>query len=138
MNGQGTVIVAVVAVTMMQFAIAEIVKVIAMWHLFVALGLVITGAGTGSTGRGIRTANRDYVFIVVIAMEKMQMSIVQVIKMPLVQNSQMSALLAMNMRVFTAMGSVLHNCVLSITKQTGNIFLLYNQHSTSEKTQPDS
>lgn len=113
MNGQGAVIVAVVAVAMMQFAIAEIVKVIAMRHLFMALSLVITCAGNRRAGRGIRAAYRDSVFVIVVPMKKMEMTIVQVINVPLVRNGQVAALLAMNMCMFTAMGSVLHNRVLS-------------------------
>lgn len=106
-------VITVATVTIMQFAIAEIVKMVAMGHLLMALSLVITGAGDWGTGRRIRFVNRYNVFVIVIAMEKVQMPIVQVINVSLVQNGLVTALLAMNMLMFTAMGRMLHNCVLS-------------------------
>lgn len=72
-------IVAVVAVTVVQSAIAEIISVIAMRYTFVARCRVIAGTGYRCTGDGIGRVNRDCVFVVVIAMQVMQVSIVQVI-----------------------------------------------------------
>lgn len=69
-------IIAVIAVTMMEFIIAEVIKMIAMGHQFMAFSLVVTRAGNRGTGRGIRTADRDHMFIIVVAMEKMQVALV--------------------------------------------------------------
>lgn len=72
-------IVAVVAVTVVQSAIAEVISVIAMRHTLVARCRVIAGAGYRCTGDGIGRVNRDGMFVVVIAVQVMQVSIVQVV-----------------------------------------------------------
>jgi len=84
MGYQGTMIVAVVAVTVVQSAIAEIISVIAMRHTFVAGCRVIAGTGYRCTGDGIGRVNRDCMLVVVIAMQVMQVSVVQVVDMAFV------------------------------------------------------
>lgn len=79
MGHQGTMIVAVVAVTVVQSAIAEVISVVAMRHTFVARCRVITGTGYRCTGNGIGRVNCNCMFVVVIAMQVMQVSIVQVV-----------------------------------------------------------
>lgn len=72
-------IVAVVAVTMVQSAVAEIISVIAMWYTFVTRCRVIAGTGYRCTGDGIGRVNCNCMFVVVIAMQVMQVPIVQVV-----------------------------------------------------------
>lgn len=108
MGHQGTMIVAVVAVTVVQSAVAEIISVIAMRYTLVARCRVIAGAGYRCAGDGIGRVNRDRMFIVVIAVQVMQVSIVQVVDVALVCYGEMSTVFAMNMRMFIAMRCVLH------------------------------
>lgn len=77
-------IVAVIAVTMVQSAVAEIISVIAMRYTLVAGCRVIAGTGYRCAGDGIGRVNCDCVFVVVIAMQVMQVSIVQVVDMAFV------------------------------------------------------
>lgn len=133
MGHQRTVIVAVIAVAIVKFAVAEVVNMIAVRYSLVALGLVIARAGERRAGRGMSCIDCDGVFVVMIAMAKMQMTVMQVIDMPLVLNGQVSALLAMNMGMFAGMGGMLHGFVLS--KQAGDSSLTYHHNSTRKQTE---
>jgi hypothetical protein len=104
MSGQGTVIIAVIAVTMVQFAVAEIIEMVAVRHAFVPCGLVIAGAGNGRAGRGIGIADRNHMFIIMVAVPIVQVSIVQIIDVAFVQNSDVTAILPVNMSVFAGVG----------------------------------
>ena len=97
MHGQGAVIVAVIAMSVMKYSIAEVVVVIAMRHLLVTQGLMVAVAGHGRAGCGIRATYRNSMLIVMIAMPKVQMALVQVIDVALVLNSYMTTHVAMNM-----------------------------------------
>lgn len=77
-------IVAMITVTMVQPAIAEIISMIAMRYTFVARCLVIAGAGYRRASDGIGRVNRDRMFVVVITMQVMQVPIVQVISVAFV------------------------------------------------------
>ena len=77
-------IVAMVAVAVVQFAIAEIIEVIAVGNAFVALRLVIAGAGDRRAGCGIGIANGDDMLIIVVAMAIMQVAIMEIIDVALV------------------------------------------------------
>lgn len=113
MSQQRTMIIAMVVMAVMQFTIAEIIEMVTMGHALVARRLMITGASERRAGRGMRAVNCDYVFVVVITMAIMQVPIVQVIGVALVRNSQVAAVLAMDMRMLAGVGRVLHNCILS-------------------------
>lgn len=104
MGGQGTVIIAVIAVTMVQFSIAEVIKMVAVRHAFVSCGLVIAGAGNGRASRGIGIADRNHMFIIMVAVPIVQVSIMQIIDVPLMQNSDVAAILPVNMSMFAGMG----------------------------------
>lgn len=112
-------IIAVIAMAVMQLPITEIVDMIAMGNLFMPRSLMVTGANHGRTGRWIHVANRDAMFIIVIAMQAVKMTLVKIIDMALMLNSQVAALLTMNMRM-ASMGLMLHDSFLS--QQTSTIF----------------
>jgi hypothetical protein len=91
------VIVAVIAVRVMQVPVNQEVDVVAMRNgLVSAAGAVFVAAFDlrRATGR-IRPANRDHMFVDVVAMRVMQMAVMQVIDMTLVPDGGMAAIGAM-------------------------------------------
>jgi hypothetical protein len=93
----GSVVVAVVAVRVMQVAINEVVNVVAVWHSLVpAAGSVhmvciVFGLVAWSTHVRILLAHLDDMLIDVVAVRVMQMAIVQVVHMAIVSNGGMPA-----------------------------------------------
>lgn len=106
-------IVAVVAVPVMELTIAEVIVMVAVRHPFMTLRLVIVGAVHGQAGGGIGARHRDSMFIIVVAMLKVQMAVVQIIDVALVLNCLVAALVAMNVRMIAGMDRVLHSVLLS-------------------------
>lgn len=110
---QLAVIVAVVAVRMMQPAIDEVIDVVAMRDRFVpAAGAVdVTGlvpaAGRG-VAIGIRSADLDDVFIDMIAMRMMQVPVVQIIDVPVVFHRSVAAAAAVSVVVIGVEFAVAH------------------------------
>ena len=90
-------IVAVIAMPVVELPIAKIVVVIAMRHLLVTQGLMVAVAGHGRAGCGIRATHRNSMLIVMVAMPKVQMALVQVIDVALVLDSYMTTHVAVNM-----------------------------------------
>jgi hypothetical protein len=78
------VVVAVVAVQVMQAAIHQKIEVVAVRHALMAAVLMTAGARDRSANIGIHFANGDAVFIIVALMRMVQMTIVQVVDMTLV------------------------------------------------------
>jgi hypothetical protein len=97
MHRDRTMIVAVVSVAKVQPAIAQIIYMIPVRNLRVPFHLVIAGAGHGRAGDRIDSTHGEHVFIVVVAMQKMQMSIVQVIDVISMLKGQVPALLTVDM-----------------------------------------
>lgn len=91
-------IVAVVAVWMMQVAIDEIVDVVAVWHgLMAAIGTMLVAGGVrsavvlrGAIGR-ILARDGDDVLVVVSGVGMVQMPVMQVIGMPLMADGGVPA-----------------------------------------------
>ena len=102
-------IIAVITVTVMQLPIAEIIEMVAVRNACVTLCLVIAGASDWHTSGGIRSANRDGVLVIVVAMEKMQVTIVQIVDMAFVHHSQVATILSMNMGMFAGMDRMAHS-----------------------------
>jgi hypothetical protein len=115
-------------------SLTEIIIVIAVGNLLVAQCLMITCAGQRCTRGGVDTIHPDSVLIVMVAMLKMEMAIVQVINMALVFNGQMTALLSMNMWMLAGMGKMLHSTLLS--KQNNRALFLSFQHSMRQQSEP--
>lgn len=111
---QLAVIVAVVAVRMMQVAVHEVIDVVAVRDRFVAaagavdMRGVVAGAGRG-VAIGIRSADLDDVFIDVPGVRVMQMPVVQVIDVPVVLHCDVAAVGAVLMVVIGMDFAVAHN-----------------------------
>ena len=99
-----SVVVAVIAVWMMQSAINQVVHVIAMRNGSVtAIGtmnvLPVVAFRTERALVGIRGTDGDGMFVHVVAVRMMQMAIVKIIHVPIVHDGDMSAIFAMDMRM---------------------------------------
>lgn len=113
MHHQRTVIVAVVAVRVMELTIAEVVVMVAMRYPFMTLRLVVTRAVHGRAGGGIGVSYRDSVLIIMVAMLEVQMTVMQIIDVALVLNRHVATLVVMNMWMVAGMDCVLHSVLLS-------------------------
>ena len=82
-------VVAVVAVRVVQVAINEVVRVVAMRYGFVAVAVMIRGADVRVSG-----ADGDTVFIDVVAVRMVQVAIVQVIDVAFVFDGGVTAIRA--------------------------------------------
>lgn len=96
----GAMIVAMVAVLVMQSAIHEEIEVVAVRHLLMAAAFMITATGHRSANVGIGGRYGDDVLIVVPVMGRMQMPIVQEIDVTVVQNPRVTTPRVMLMRMF--------------------------------------
>lgn len=92
-------IVAVVAVRMMQPAVDKVIEVIAVRNHLVSAIDVVTLAVNRLALAGIRVAYLDTVFVVMIFVRMMQVAVVQVIDMSPVLDTRMTTVLAVNMLV---------------------------------------
>ena len=100
------VVVAVVAVRVVQVAIDEVIDVVAMWHRFVAAagavdvsGFVAAAVVVGRAGVRVGGADGDAVFIDVVAMRVVQVAVVQVIDVAVVLDGGVAAARAVLVRV---------------------------------------
>jgi hypothetical protein len=94
------VIVAMVAMRMMQPAIDQIVKMVAMGDRFMAAAGSVgvpAAARFGSAVHGVRVADLDHMLVDVAFMRVMQMAVLQVIDMIPMANGNVSAVRAMLM-----------------------------------------
>lgn len=99
-------VIAVIAMLVMQATIDKIIDVIAMGHRFVpasrAMHMVRVVTGTGLSmiaAVGVGLADFDDMLIDMIAMRMMKMTVMQVVDMVAVTNGSVPAILAMLMRV---------------------------------------
>jgi hypothetical protein len=93
------VIVAVTAVLMMQPTADEIIEMISVRHALVTTVVVRAGAFGFGTNVWVRVADRHDAFVVMLAVRRVQMSVMNVIPMPFVLNPRMPAAFAVNVRV---------------------------------------
>jgi len=98
------VVVAVIAVVMMQASVHQVVHMIAMRNGGVAAiramnVLPVVAFRTERAFVGIRGADGDGVFVHVVAVRMMQMAIVKIIHVPVVHDGNVSAIFAMGMRM---------------------------------------
>src|SRR5579875_2099629 len=98
-HGNGAVIVAVVAVRMVQTAIDQIIEMVAVRHLLVAATLVFALAGGRSTVIRVRRVHRQDVLIVMILVRIVQTAIVQIVNVAIMLDACVSAVLAVDMLV---------------------------------------
>ena len=92
-------IVAVVAVRMMQPAVDKVIEVVAVRNHLVSAIDVVTLAVNRLALVGIRVAYLDTVFVVMIFVRMMQVAAVQVIDMAFVLNTRVATVLAVNVLV---------------------------------------
>jgi hypothetical protein len=93
------VVVAVVAVRMVQTAIDQIIEMIAVRHLLVSATLVIALARRRRTVIRVCRVHRQDVLIVMAVVRRVQTAIVQVIDVAVMANARVSAVLAVDVLV---------------------------------------
>jgi hypothetical protein len=113
MGRKRAMIIAMTVVTVVEFAIAEVIYMIPMRHTLIASSLMVTGTGKGHTDRRVCLIDSNDVFFIVVPLARMQMAIMQVIDMIIMDNGHMTTLLAMNVCMFARVGRRLHNFLLS-------------------------
>jgi hypothetical protein len=101
------VVVAVVAVAMVQAPLEQVVVVVAVRHKLVAAAFVAAGALDGLAGSRVHVADRHDMLVVVALVGSVQMPIVQVIDVVAVLDAGVTAVLAMHMGVL-GVGCVAH------------------------------
>jgi hypothetical protein len=101
----GAVIIAVIAMRMVQAAVAQIIEVIAMRHEFMAAILMSALAGSRNASVRIEVADFDDVFVIVVAMGEMQMAVVEVIHVIAMLQACVSAVFAVRMSVVGVRGA---------------------------------
>jgi hypothetical protein len=104
-------IVAVVAVRVVQTAIDQIIEVIAVRHLLVSAALVLAAARRRGTMVRVGRAHGQSVLIVVAVVRRVQTAIVQVIDVVIVLDACVAAVLAVDVLVIV-MDLVAHRTVL--------------------------
>jgi hypothetical protein len=104
-------IIAMVAMRMMQVAINQIVHMVPMRHRLVAASgpMHVTRAVTGaamlrSALAGIGRGDLDDMFIDVVAMDMMEMPVMQIVNMAVMMDGRMTAIRAVNMRMIGMLG----------------------------------
>ena len=113
-------IVAMVAVRMMQMAIDQIVHMVSVGHRFVAASRSVHMAGVVTTAAVLRCApvgvgcgDLDHMLIHVVTMDMMEMPIMQIVDMAIVIDGSMPAIRAVHMRVIAMLG--IGTCVSDIS-----------------------
>lgn len=108
---QRAVIVAMVAMRMMQVAINQIVHMVAMRHRFMAASgsmlvvcIVTSATMLRSALVGIGRADLDDMLIDMVAMHVMEMPVVEVVDMAVMQDGRMTAIRTMNMQMIGMLG----------------------------------
>lgn len=86
-----------VAVAMMQSAVDQIIKVIAMRHGWMPATVMTATASNRRAFRRVGRADFDDVFVVMIAVPGVQMAVVQVICMAVMNHGQVSTIRVVNM-----------------------------------------
>ena len=89
-------IVAVVAVRVVQPTFDEVVLVVAVRHLFVPAIVVLAFAIDRGTGRRVRRAHRDDVLIIMSRVRVMQVAVVQEIDVPLVFHFRVATMIVVD------------------------------------------
>jgi hypothetical protein len=111
-------IVAVVAVRMVQAAVDQIIEVVAVRHLLVTAALVLAGAsGRGAVG-GVGRAHGQSVLAEMAVVRVVQMAVVQVIDVAIVLDARVPAVLAVNVLVIVV-DMVAHRSLL-LGKRVGD------------------
>lgn len=105
-------IVAVVAVAVVQTAVNQEVEVVAVGHQGVTAALVAALAGDRGTDIGVRLADREHVLVIVALVGVVQVAVVEEVHMAIVLDAHVAAVLAMDVSV-VGVGVVGHGRSLS-------------------------
>jgi hypothetical protein len=106
------VIVAVVAVRVVQAAVDQVIDVVAVRHLLVAAILVLARTADRRTDGGVGAAHFHDVLVVMVAVRVVQVAIVQVIDVAIVVDARVTAVFIVNMLV-VGMDFMGHESLLS-------------------------
>jgi hypothetical protein len=93
------VVIAVITVGVVQTSIYQIVVVIAVWNEWMSASIMAALTCNGGADIGVIGADCDHILIIVPLMRVAQMSIVQIIHVPVVKNANVPAMLAVDMRM---------------------------------------
>jgi len=94
-----TVIITVIAVTMVESTIDQVINMIAVRYERMSATVVFALAHNRRAPIGVVSAHCDHVLVIVSFVRMVQMPVVQVIHMPIVQNANVPAMLAVNVRM---------------------------------------
>jgi hypothetical protein len=93
------VVVAVIAVRMVQAAVDQIIEVVAVRHLLMAATFMLAVAGSRGAVVGVRRAHRQGVLAVVAVVRVVQMAVVQVIDVAVVLEARVPAVFTVGVLV---------------------------------------
>ena len=121
-------VVAMVAVRVMQMPVDEVVHVVPVGHGFmptVGSMHVVTGMGAalvfGGAVRWIGCVYRERVFVHMVVMDMVQVAVVEVVDVPIMLDGGVSAAFAVNMLVGLVLFAVAHGSLPSSVFQHFNI-----------------
>jgi hypothetical protein len=92
-------VVAMISMWVMELSFVEIINMIAMWNGLMSTFIMSTCTTRGSTTIRILATHENDMFIIVPFMERVQMTIMQVIEMVVMLDCRMSTMLTMDMGV---------------------------------------
>jgi hypothetical protein len=128
-------VVAVIAMLVVQPACNQIVHVVAVGNFLVAAVRVIAAAGHGLAVLGIGGIDGQFVLVVMAVMLGMEMAIVEVVDVAVVLNTSVAAVLAVDMRM-RSVGLVAHKLswfLDSVTTVTYLFSRFYASRSASNR-----
>jgi hypothetical protein len=94
---QRPVVIAVTFVPVVQSPVNEAISVIAVWHNLMPAASVVAATTDWGAGRRIRLVHMKRVLVVVVAVNRVKMPVVQVVVVVTMRDAQMAARLTMNM-----------------------------------------
>jgi hypothetical protein len=92
-------IIAVIAVPVVQTSVDQVIRMVAMRNRLMAATFVIASARRRCAVSRVGGAHGNHAFVVVIAMGRMQVAVVQIIGMPFVLHAEVATLLAVSVCV---------------------------------------
>jgi hypothetical protein len=93
------VVIAVITVGVVQTSIYQIVVVIAVWNEWMSASIMAALTCNGGADIGVIGADCNHMLIIVPLVRVVQMSVMQIIHVPVVKNANVPAMLAVDMRM---------------------------------------
>jgi hypothetical protein len=93
------VVIAVVAVRVVQAAFKQVVKVVAVRHAGMAAAIVLAVAGYRGAGVGVSRGDLDDVLVIMVAVRRVQVAVVQVIDVAVVAHAGVPTVVAVDVAV---------------------------------------